>query len=156
MTEEEITEATVKFLESNHWQVISVHYPGSHSGMTFHRSDREGPGAKGAVLVDIVACKGRLRLLVESKPRFSVSDAKKLRELLSTPAYYPSMHNQLSLPARWKPYVFKALAFSDNIPTRAKEISGFIYFVVRSNKVRVVGTLNEKQGQRLFGEYQKL
>ena len=85
LSETEITVAVARYLGVNGWRIVSMALPGGGSGVAFNPSQISTRGVSpGAIIPDLIGQHQRGDfLLVESKPRPNVSDAIKLRELLT-------------------------------------------------------------------------
>lgn len=86
MTEEQVTKAILKWLISNHWEIVCFDFPQSGTGRLLHPNGGNEKN-KGAINPDIVAVRDRVCLFFENKDRFYYPDYEKVHELIADNDY---------------------------------------------------------------------
>lgn len=117
LTEEQITKATLTWLESNDWEIICYDFPQSGSGISLHPNDDfRSSKNKESIIPDIVAFKNKTVVLLENKNRFYLNDFLKLQHLKNTTDYSHSIGALLSNYDYTK--IYYGVALPDNTKTQ--------------------------------------
>ena len=76
MSEEEVTNSIMDWLESCGWEIVSFDFPQSGTGRTLHPNPdvREHTKNKGGIIPDIVAIRNGIAAFFENKDRYVHSD----------------------------------------------------------------------------------
>ena len=147
MREEDVTRLLALHLSRSGWKVITTHHPGAQGGVYVLRDPRPKPPTKGAVVLDLVAKRGQVYLLVECKDRYYRPDALKVRALAADPAYRPSLAERFRIGWQRTPRLLGAIALPDaaRLPRRLPE--GVLVLAVGQCGLRVVaGQANVMKG----------
>ena len=111
LSEAQITLATARHLGKLGNAIISLALPGDGSGVIFHANDSSLP----SFVPDIIArTKEAKYIVLEAKPKYSISDIQKLEKFKSM-AYEKSIKNVLGVGIS---DVVTALAFAHDNPTQ--------------------------------------
>jgi len=154
MREADVTRNLKKFLSARNWTILSVHYPGSQAGMYIHSSKRAERGAKGSIILDLVARKGIFLLLIESKSVFDQDDVLKLVTLTELPDYFPDLEHKLELKQCPNSKLLRGIAIHKIDIETAKVQSDFFVFRVGKESIEVLGTFASLEDVKsLFPEY---
>lgn len=137
--EADITSAVEAYLRSHGWGILSIHYPGAHGGIGFRPVQREGLDGQGEIIPDIVARYGDIVLFVESKPEFHDGDLQKIQQLVTEPAYRPSILSKVFDNAIPTPKFLAGVAFAEVSRPRAL-LPDALYFCVALSGVSVLST----------------
>jgi hypothetical protein len=132
--EENITDAVADHLRPE-WRILGVHHPGASGGVRLRPEAGWRLGDLQDIIPDVLATRGSLVLLVESKPRYSPEDQQKLRSVVSSGAYVEHARTLAGLPAAVIPVLIPALAFCPRGPEPSPE--GFVVFHYSQGKVVV-------------------
>lgn len=97
--EEFITRSVVRWLSTDLWRVVGVSMPAGGTGIRLRPDDAALPAARNVIIPDVaaVASEHGLALVIESKPRVSVSDAKKLNLLKRDPRFAAAVWENLGV-----------------------------------------------------------
>lgn len=153
MKEADVTRVLKDFLSSHSWVILSIHYPGSQVGMYIHSETRAEKGAKGSIVLDLVARKDEIFLLVESKTTFSQKDVWKLITLTEYPYYSSDLKRKLNLTRYKNPRLLRAVAVHNVKPENAKIPANFLLFKIAEGKVTVFGTFVNPSDKNIFSDY---
>ncbi|HID86718.1 MAG TPA: hypothetical protein EYP55_04985 [Anaerolineae bacterium] len=155
MLESDVTKAVWNYLKAEGWEILGVHYPGASGGLYFHRQERAEKGARGALVVDIVARKQSDVLFVESKVRYDPKDTEKLIMLTTEPAYRQSILAALGIALGEEVHFLRGIAVHQ-INLRRHHLPDEFFLFRYSVAVEVWGTYPKEQGQLLFNDYRVL
>jgi hypothetical protein len=155
MLESDVTKAVWAFLKAEGWDILSLHYPGAGGGLYFHPNGRVTKGARGAMVVDIVARKTGYLLLVESKVRFDHHDVGKLVKLTTNSGYRQSLLAVYGTVEESPPTFLRGLALGQVNLNRLHLPGDFLVFC-HSQPVEVWGTYTVEVGRALFYSYRLL
>jgi len=144
MREEDVTLALAAHLRRAGWRILTTHSPGSQGGVYVLRSPRPTPPTKGAVVLDLVAQQGNVYLLVESKGRYSRSDAAKVVGATRDPAYRESLADRFGIVWRQKPLLVPAVALPNNAHVPANVPEGAVVIAVESKGARITAGKPER------------
>ncbi len=132
--EEDITEAVADYLRDR-WHVLGTHHPGASGGIRL-QPNPSGAGAElPAVIPDVVAARALALLLVESKPRFSPADVRKLRAVVLSGAYAIDAVRVAGLSPHAVPRLIPAIAYCPQGGEPHPE--GFVVFHYLDNRIQV-------------------
>lgn len=76
MREETVTIILMNWLKREQWKILSFDYPGSGTGIRFHKNGTHDKN-KDTIIPDIIAVKGNTALFFENKERFHLKDFEK-------------------------------------------------------------------------------
>lgn len=139
MDETTVTECVARYLASHRWAIHSVHCPGAQGGVRLRPVSGQVSRSRETIVPDIVASKRNTFLIVESKPRFDLRDARKAQRA-TQPGYVATLVKVLELRAPPK-LVLPAVAFSGRPPASVVLPAGLVLFMVgKGGRVQVVGT----------------
>ena len=111
LSEAQVTLATARYLGKLGNAIVSLALPGDGSGVMFHASDSSLP----SFVPDIIARTNEGKFIVlEAKPKYSISDVQKL-EKFKSPAYEDSIKNVLGVGIS---DIVTALAFAGDNPSQ--------------------------------------
>lgn len=80
LSEESITKAILRHLESKRWKILAFDYPQSGAGISLHPNRRKDHTKNlGMITPDIVAKRERYLLILENKPGYCRNDVEKLK-----------------------------------------------------------------------------
>jgi hypothetical protein len=138
-----------EWLQQQDWLVVGGEPPGGTD--TIPRIEIKDPGksekgSRGSKKVDLIGFKGGYFLLVEIKPRYSLSDSEKLEEIVAKRelrvAFVTALSEKRALPAEalatdnytaGSKYLLKAQAF--NMSIKSPEYD-FIFLIVSNSEVK--------------------
>jgi len=155
MLESDVTKAVWAFLRTEGWDILSLHYPGASGGLYFHPNGRVTKGARGALVVDIVARKRDYLLLVESKVRFDRHDVEKLIKLTTNSGYRQGLLTIYGTLEKASPIFLRGLGLGTANLNRLCLPGDFLVFCY-SQPVEIWGTYPVELGRALFYSYHLL
>lgn len=147
-----LTTQLAKCLQSQGWEILSIHYPGSTGGLIFHKRNRTGRGMRGAYIPDLVGMMKEWRLIVETKPYYHRPDIVKLTELRADEAFRESLLSNLDIDVIAIPNVILGICFPHPWkPASLDRIDKFIYFEFTEDGFITHGSVGQHLGEQLFG-----
>lgn len=98
MSEEEVTNSIMDWLESCGWEIVSFDFPQSGTGRTLHPNPdvREYTKNKRGIIPDIVAIRNGIAAFFENKDRYEHSDFEKVQMLRENDGYSDAIDALLS------------------------------------------------------------
>ena len=143
-----MTTRLARALRGRGWQVLTTHHPGAQVGVYVLQSPRPRPATKGAVVLDLVAKRGRAYLLVESKDRYWVADARKVLRVSTQAAYRESLAERFGVDWAQAPVLIPGIALPASARVPAEVPEGVVVVRVTPRGMDVVRGKHKLPGAR--------
>lgn len=141
LTEGEIYFYLKKYLTLHGWEIIGGEPPDGSDDIRrieIRNKDHKGIGSTGSLKIDLMCFKGGIVLLIEIKPKYSLSDIEKLNLILNNRLedLFSALRERCNIEKTDIKATIKCIANSSMENKKAP--SDFVAFVVdTSNKVRI-------------------
>jgi len=136
MSEEQITKAFLKWLESENWELVCFDFPQSGTGRMLHPNNSENHKNKDAIIPDIVVVRNEVALFFENKDRFYYSDFQKVDRLRNTDHYSDSIQSLLETYNVKKTYFGIGGPKERKFEKNAMEYTDMVDFIVMTDGKR--------------------